>query len=161
AMSVGENKFVYSDQSTGNRKVRITHDWVERSSSKPPEAPVAPIYPPNGGDADGTELVFKWKESTDPDGDKITDYHFELSDRPDMKWPLSMNFYKMTSKTGDRGKPQYTLPHSGLLASDHKYYWRVRVKDDKGVWGPWSGTWSFTPRGPAAPTDVALDVNPD
>lgn len=35
-MSVGENQFVYTDQSSPGRKVRITHEWVERSSSRPP-----------------------------------------------------------------------------------------------------------------------------
>ena len=35
-----------------------------------------------------------------------------------MSWPLSPNFYKLISKTADRGKSQYTLPHGGLLAVD-------------------------------------------
>jgi hypothetical protein len=161
AMSVGENTFVYTDQSPGGRKVRVTHDWVERSASRPPEAPPAPTFPPDGGEADGTDLVFRWLPARDPDGDMIADYHFELSDRPDMKWPLSTNFYKLISNTPDRGKGQYTLPQGGLLASDQKYYWRVRAKDEKGVWGPWSSTWSFTPRGPSSPVEVTLDVDPD
>ena len=37
-MVVGENTFTYSDQSGGDRQVRITHRWVERSASKPPGA---------------------------------------------------------------------------------------------------------------------------
>lgn len=156
AMSVGENKFVYTDQSLGERKVRITHEWVERSVSRPPEAPPSPDFPPEGGEVEGTELVFRWMPPRDLDNDRIDDYHFELSDRQDMKWPLSTNFYKLISRTADRGKSQYTLPHSGLLAPGQKYYWRVRAKDEKGVWGPWSSTWSFTPRGPASPTDVTL-----
>jgi hypothetical protein len=155
-MSVGENKFVYTDQSPGGRKVRITHRWVERSASRPPQAPPAPAFPPDGGEAEGTNLVFRWLPARDPDGDRIADYHFELSDRPDMRWPLSTNFYKLISNTPDRGKARYTLPHGGLLAPDRKYYWRVRARDEKGVWGPWSATWSFTPRGPEAPVDVML-----
>jgi hypothetical protein len=78
-----------------------------------------------------------------------------------MSWPLSPNFYKLISKTADRGKAQYTLPHEGLLAVDRTYYWRVRAKNAKGVWGPWSATWSFTPRGPMTPTDVTLAVDRD
>ncbi len=161
AMSVGENKFVYTDQSPGGRKVRITHDWVERSASRPPEAPPAPAFPPDGGEAAGTDFVFHWLPARDPDGDRIADYHFELADRPDMKWPLSTNFYKLISNTPDRGKEQYTLPHGGLLASGQKYYWRVRARNEQGVWGPWSSTWSFTPRGPSAPIEVALAFDPD
>ncbi len=82
------------------------------------------MFPTDGGEADGTDLVFRWLPARDPDGDRIADYHFELSDRPDMKWPVSTNFYKLVSNTPDRGKDQYTLPHGGLLASDETYYWR-------------------------------------
>ena len=157
AMSVGDNQFVYTDQTPGARKVRITHNWVERSTSRQPEAPTAPAFPSDGGEVEGAQFVFRW---TAP-GDRIDDYHFELSDRQDMSWPLSPNFYKLISKTADRGNSQYTLPPGGLLAVDRKYYWRVRAKNDKGIWGPWSSTWSFTPRGPASPTDVALAVDHD
>jgi hypothetical protein len=161
AMSVGENKFVYTDESPAGRKVRITHHWVERSASRAPEAPPAPAFPPDGGEAEGTDLVFRWLPAKDPDGDRIADYHFELSERRDMKWPLSTNFYKLISNTPDRGKSQYTLPHIGLLAADRQYYWRVRARDEKGVWGPWSSVWSFTPRGPSPPVDVALALDPE
>jgi hypothetical protein len=161
AMSVGDNKFVYTDQSPGGRKVRITHDWVERSASRPPDAPAAPVFPVNGGEIDGDDLVFRWLPAKDPDGDRIADYHFELSDRPDMKWPLSTNFYKLISNTPDRGKEQYTLPHGGLLAPDQTYYWRVRAKDEKGLWGAWSPTWNFTNRGPSTPVEVALEFDAD
>jgi hypothetical protein len=160
-LSVGDNQLVYTDQSPGGRKVRITHEWVERSVSRPPQAPPAPTFPPDGGEVEGTHLAFRWMPARDPDGDRIADYHFELSDRQDMSWPLSPNFYKLISRTTDRGKARYTLPHGGLLAPDRRYFWRVRAKDAKGVWGPWSATWSFTPRGPGAPTDVRLAVDQD
>jgi len=179
-MVVGENAFTYSDESWGvgrignpSHRVRITHRWVERSASKPPLAPPAPVYPPDGGDANGTDVVFQWTPASDPDGDAIADYHFELSSRADMRYPLSMCFYKLISRTADvireRGKEpgkdkitvkaQYTLPQPGLLMPGRQYYWRVRAMDDKGVWGPWSRTWSFTPRGPAYPLDVTLDFD--
>jgi len=158
-MAVGENKFTYTDETKGRRSVRITHEWVERSASRPPQAAAAPVAPADGGETDGTNIVFRWADATDPDGDRITDYHFELSDRADMRWPLSTNFYRLISRTRDKGKAQYTLPHAGLLTPDKKYYWHVRAKDEKGVWGPWSGTWSFTPRGPAYPVDVTLDYD--
>jgi hypothetical protein len=161
AMSVGENRFTYTNQSTGERKVRVTHEWVERSASRPPEAPPAPVFPPDGGEVEGTDLVFRWEPARDPDGDPIGDYQFELSDRPDMRWPLSTNFYKLISKTADRGKAGYTLPQYGLLATERKYYWHVRARDEKGVWGPWSAIWSFTPRGPMPPVDVTMEVDPD
>ena len=172
-MAVGENGFAYSDQSSGERKVRITHEWVERSASKPPLAPPDAIYPPDGGEANGADIVFRWEAPADPDGDAIADYHFELSSRADMKMPLSMSFYKLISRTADAvrekgkdgsaekitAKAQYTVPEPGLLTPGQRYYWRVRGKDEKGVWGPWSRTWSFTARGPGYPLDVTLDCD--
>lgn len=173
-MGIGQNTFTYTDQSPGQRKVRITHSWVERSQSRAPAPPEAPLYPPDGGESNGTDIRFEWKPSVDPDGDVIADYQFELSPRQDMAFPLSMSFYKLISKTNDvtreKGKtpaqdkitpkPQYTLPQTGLLAPDKTYFWRVRAKDSQGVWGAWSKTWSFTPRGPAHPLDVTLDFDP-
>ncbi|HMF16648.1 MAG TPA: hypothetical protein VKE98_05540, partial [Gemmataceae bacterium] len=161
AMSIGDNKFLYTDQSPGKRRVSIIHHWVERSASRPPDAPPTPTYPPHKGEAEGTPVVFRWPAPKNTDNNPIADYHFELSDRQDMSWPLSPNFYKLISKTADRTKSQYTLPHAGLLQVDRTYYWRVRAKNAKGVWGAWSATWSFTPRGPGSPIDVALAVDRD
>ncbi|HEY2414842.1 MAG TPA: hypothetical protein VGI40_21535 [Pirellulaceae bacterium] len=158
-MGVGENRFTYSDESVGERQVRITHEWIERSASVPPAAPAAAISPADGGEAEGTDIVFQWQPAIDPDGGKIADYHFELSARADMKWPLSMSFAKMISRTADAGSAQYCLKSPGELNPDCKYYWHVRAKDAKGVWGPWSTTWSFTPRGPAPPLDVVLQYD--
>jgi hypothetical protein len=155
-MGIGKNAFAYTDQSAGERQVRITHEWVERSASRPPAAPPEPIFPPDAGEADGTDVVFQWKPAVDPDGDAIADYHFELSARPDMKWPLSMSFAKLISRTADAGKPRYTLAAPGQLNPDHEYYWHVRAQDRQGVWGPWSRTWKFTPKGPAVPLDVTV-----
>jgi hypothetical protein len=46
-----------------------------------------------------------------------------------------------------------------VLNPDTEYFWHVRVQDDKGVWGPWSPTWSFTLRGPAPPQVVSLEFD--
>ena len=173
-MAVGKNSFAYSDQSTGDRAVRITHQWVERSASRPPLAPPTPIYPADGGEADGTDITFQWPAVHDPDGAAMGDYHFELSSRADLRWPLSMCFYKLISRTADvikvkdpAGgkekiivKAQYTLSQPGLLTPDRRYYWRVRAMDEKGLWGPWSSIWSFIPRGPEHPRNVTLDFDP-
>ena len=169
-MVVGDNVFTYSDQTPGERKVKITHQWVERSTSKPPAAPPGPKNPPDGGESNGTDIVFQWQAAEAPDGGKIGDYQFELSRRADVKLPLSMDFYKLISRTADASvvkdkdgniasatvKSQYTLGLPGLLTPDEKYYWHVRAMNDKGVWGPWSKTWSFTARGVAHPLGVAV-----
>jgi len=159
-MSLGENKFIYSDETQGKRKVAITHEWVERSSSRPPLAPPEPVSPQDGMEVEGTKLTFKWQIPSDPDGDDIVDYHFELSDRSDIKWPLSPNFEKLISKTSDKGKAEYTLPYTGLLNSDTEYYWRVRAKDENGIWGLWSKIWKFIPQGPAPPVNVKIEFDP-
>jgi hypothetical protein len=156
-MVVGENRFTYTDQSTGPRRVRLTHEWVERSDSRPPAAPPAPVFPADGGRTDGTGIAFQWRPPQDPEGDGIADYHFELSERADMAWPLSSNFSKLVSNTADRGKPRYGVPYAGLLTPGREYYWRVRARSGNGVWGPWSKTWSFTPGGPAQPVEVTLE----
>ena len=173
-MAVGENAFTYSDQTEGERKVRITHNWVERSATKPPEAPPAAVSPADGGETNGTDVVFQWAAPADADGDAIMDYQFELSPRADMKYPLSMDFYKLISRTADAirtrdnatgkwtltgVKAQYALAQVGLLTPDRKYYWHVRAQDAKGVWGAWSKTWSFTARGPAYPVEVTVDYD--
>ena len=43
--------------------------------------------------------------------------------------------------------------------SRHGVFLARPARDDKGVWGPWSPTWSFTPRGPAPPRDVRLEFD--
>ena len=136
-MGVGTNPFTYVDESAG-RRVRITHQWIERSASRPPDAPAEPVFPLRGGETGGTAIAFQWRPAGDPDGDAIADYHFELSARADMKWPLSLSFAKLISRTADAGQARYTLPGPGLLNPDTKYFWHVRAKDNKGVWGPWS-----------------------
>ncbi|HEX5272825.1 MAG TPA: prolyl oligopeptidase family serine peptidase [Gemmataceae bacterium] len=157
-MAVGENRFTYTDQSTGPRRVRITHEWVERSDSRPPGAPPAPVFPAEGAHTDGTDIVFQWAPPRDAGGDGVADYHFELSDRADMAWPLSANFSKLVSNTADRGRPRYALPGAGLLTPGQAYYWHVRAKNGQGVWGPWGKTWSFIAGGPASPVEVSLEA---
>lgn len=153
-MVVGDNRFTYTDQSTGARKVRITHEWVERSLSQPPAAPPRPFFPADQGQTDGTAIAFRWDS---PSADHIADYHFELSDRPDLAWPLSANFEKLISNTADKGQARYTLPQAGLLTPGMQYHWRVCAKNDQGVWGPWSQTWRFTVGGLAPPLNVRLE----
>jgi hypothetical protein len=159
-MTVGENHFTYSDDSTTERRIRITHAWVECSASVPPSPPTMPIRPCDRGDVEGTDVVFEWQPAMDADGEKIADYHFELSARADMKWPLSMSFAKLISRTSDAGSHRFTLKAPGELTPDREYYWHVRAKDESGVWGNWSDTWRFTARGPSPPLDVSVDYDP-
>jgi hypothetical protein len=156
-LRLGENLVTYTDQSPGERRVRITHDWVERSLHRPPQAPAAAVTPTDGARTEGSGVAFEWRPADAAEGDAVADYHFVLSDRADLAWPLSSNFEKLLSNTSGRGRALYRLPAAGLLTPGRTYYWHVRACSDKGVWGPWSRTWSFTPGGPVVPRDVRLD----
>ena len=151
ALELGTNRVAYVDDTKGPRRVKLTHEWVESTASLPPAAPPAPVFPPDGGKPEGTKLTFKWQAPGDADGDAIADYHFQLSDRADMRWPLSPNFNKLTSKTPAKGKPQWAVPYAGLLNPGQTYYWRVQARDAKGVWSAWSKVWTFAPQGPGVP----------
>src|SRR5262249_19090583 len=62
------------------------------------------------------------------------------------------------SNTADRGQARYTTPYVGLLTPGQKYYWRIRARNDKGIWGDWSQTWTFTPNGCAPPEELRLEA---
>ena len=158
-LTVGENRIVYTDGSTGDRKVRVTHQWLDRNAWHPPNAPTEAVSPKDGATVEGTRPTFAWTVPSDPDGDAIADYHFELSEHADMRWPLSPNFEKRISLTPSKGKPEWTVPYVGLLNPDTDYYWRVRALEATGVWGPWSRTFSFRSQSPGVPLDVKLSSN--
>ena len=72
-----------------------------------------------------------------------------------------MTFAKLISRTADSGLARYALPAPGLLNPETKYFWHVRARDAKGVWGPWSPAWSFTPAAPSSPQEVHLEFDHD
>ena len=110
---------------------------------------------------DGTDIVFKWQAPADRRGRRIADYHFELSDRAGHGLAAVRQLRKADQQHGrTAARPRYSLPYVGLLTPGQKYCWHVRAKNDKGVWGPWSKTWSFTPGGPVPPLDVRLEAVP-
>ena len=156
-LEAGTNRIEYTDANEEPREVRITHRWLERTSWHPPEAPAEAMVPNDGETVRGSQVVFRWTQASDPDGDAIADYHFELSEHADMRWPLSPNFEKLVSRTFWRGKAQWTVPYVGLLNPGTTYYWRVRPRDAKGVWGAWSRVFRFQVRSPGVPLDVRLE----
>ncbi|MBP88964.1 MAG: hypothetical protein CMJ64_20000 [Planctomycetaceae bacterium] len=157
----GKNVIVYTDDSEEERQVQITHQWMERSDWHSPTPPSTAIFPADGSVVQGTKLTFRWSRADDPDGDEIADYHFELSEYPDMRWPLSPNFEKVISLTRFAGTATYELPYHGLLNSATSYYWRVRAMDSAGVWGAWSKTFRFETRATGVPRDLSLIATGD
>ena len=94
AMTVGNNRFTYLEHTDNNagpnaaRHLRLTHTWVERSKTHPPAAPAAPVAPANGGQPTARTSSSRGPPAT-RGGTAITDYHFQLAERPVCRWPLS------------------------------------------------------------------------
>jgi len=152
-VSLGDNQFVYTDQSAPERKVKITHSWSECDAPVVPAAPAQALDPVDGGHANGTRITFRWQPSAS--GAPAADYEFQLSEYPDVRYVLSSNFEKLISRTENRGTSSFQLPDVGLLNPDQAYYWRVRARSEEGVWGPWSKVYSFTAQAPAVPVNVS------
>lgn len=156
-LHVGRNLVKYVDDTQGGRVVRITHRWLERTAWHPPEAPATAEFPADGQTIEGTRPTFCWSAASDPDGDEIVDYHFELSEFEDMRWPLSPNFERLISRTPSKGKCEWRVPYVGLLNPQTTYYWRVRARDATGVWGRWSRTFRCRADAPGVPLDLRLE----
>ena len=158
-MGVGTNAFTYTDESASGRRMRITQQWVERSASRPPVAPARSGLSSRGR-----------SDRRDRDQFPVAAGHRSRR-RCDQRLPLRtlrtrrhevapLDELRQAHLSDSRRRPgAYTLPGPGLLNPGTKYFWHVRARDDKGVWGPWSPTWSFTPRGPAPPQDVYLEFD--
>jgi hypothetical protein len=155
-LTVGANRLIYRDETSAFRSVRITHQWLERTSWHPPLAPTTALAPLDEATVEGTQVAFAWSEASDPDGDAIADYRYELSADPDMRWPLSPNFEKRISLTDSKGTATWRVPYAGLLNPNTTYYWRVKAMDARGVWGAWSSPFSFRVRGPGVPLNLKL-----
>ncbi len=152
-LELGENTIKYMDETEGERKVRITHSWVERTAWRRPSVP-KPTTPANGATVEGTLVRFGWDPPDDQGSSEVEDYHFQLSHREDVRWPMSPNFDKLISKTGSRGKTEWVTPYVGLMNPDTDYYWRVRAKNADGVWGEWSEAASFKCAASGVPINV-------
>ena len=159
SLELGENIVRYSDETRGPRSVRITFQWVERSWPTPPPPPPEPVFPTDGAQVDGTQLTLRWKAPVHPEGDRIVAYFFQLSDDPALRWALSSAFEQMVPAT--ENPPSFLTRKAGLLNPGKHYYWHVRAKTDKGVWSPWSSTWSFVPQGPGVPLSLRMERTAD
>ena len=153
ALEVGDNHIAYRDESETTTQVEITHTWRQRDDSKPPQPPQA-RFPQPDAQVDGTQLTFAWEPVTD-----AADYHFQLGTCADLKYCLSPTFDKLVSNTPSAGKAEWSVPYEGLLNPDQTYYWRVRARNNDGLWGPWSSSWAFSAKAPGVPLDVDLEVD--
>jgi hypothetical protein len=161
SLSAGLNNVAYKDDSKDGRHVRITHCWNESSIILPPLPPAAATKPTSGSRLDlaSPQKRLRWEPAKDPDG-FIADYHIQVSTRPDMLYPVSPVFDRIIFSQ----EPEWKVP-DGWLLKGQTYYWRVRAKDNWGVWSDWSKVWTFTAAEPAPkppkPKDTAKPADAD
>lgn len=200
SLQLGNNKVQYFQDNKNKSNVILSIEWVENYENAPPTKVIIPIYPNDQAEVNQLKFTFTWENATDTDGDQIINYEFQLSDRQDMKYPLSPTFnvytyanpafqftgeikstlnarnntgnillgdvsalkklyplkHHQNSRVLSEDINQFQVPLDGLLNSGQKYYWRVRAQDDKGNWGDWSQTWSFTPIGIMPPKNFRI-----
>lgn len=152
ALSLGENQVQYSDVTGATGSIKITHQWVERDGWHLPLQPVAPIFPADGSSIAMTQPVtFTWQNATSSDGAGIFQYHVELCDRSDCRWPLSSIFD--SDLAGFDPIQQVPLQNSfaawpmqffDWFNPGQTYYWRVKAEDTRALWSDYSPIWRFT-----------------
>jgi hypothetical protein len=151
-LKLGDNVINFTSANVPNAKLGIS--WQETSLLKPPYSDITPVFPLDESNVDSTQFTFIWTKPSDPNGYTITDYEFELSDRLDMKYPLSPTFDRYISSFGKGIQTNFIISTSGMLNDGTAYFWHVRAKNSGGVWGDWSPTWYFIPHGAMAPVNV-------
>ena len=151
----GENTIAYRDDSPGNRKVQVTYGWQEERSIRPPGAPGL-VYPEQGADANRLDFEFRWKRARGGSG-KVDDYHIQVSRYADFRWCVNPAFDRYVGRTAYAGGTKWQAEFPNLLNPDETYYWRVRARNEKGVWGDWSEVRSFVPHGPRLPVGLRLE----
>ena len=150
-LAFGLNQVTYRDDSE-KRTIEVVHSWRESSVPHPPIPPTSPVLPAQGGEVDLGESCFQWMDARDPDGDRISAYQFQLSRRPDLRWPLSPGFDQLIVQGESGAAPaRFRPPRPGMLDHGETYYWRIRARDETGLWGNWSETWTCRGRGPGPP----------
>jgi len=140
----GENRIEYRDETKGNRKVQVTYGWQEEHGIRPPDIP-EPVFPENGARVAGLDFEFRWKQ-VKGNGSRVDDYHVQVSRYRDFRWCVCPTFDRYVSRTGYAGKTRWQPQFGGLLNPGEPYYWRVRARNAKGVWGTWSRVCAFEPQ---------------
>lgn len=142
-LRLGENVVEYRDESTGPRDVTITHRWRETEALVPPPPPPVALSPAAGAAVAADRVTYAW-----PAVAGARRYRLQVSLRPDFAWPYRPGLDVAIPDT------TWTVPFEGIYSPGVTHYWRVRAMGERGAWGPWSGTWTFTWDGPRVPVAV-------
>jgi len=141
-LRLGQNRVVYTDDTSAPHELALTHVWQECDSGVPPDPPHL-VYPGDGTTVRDSALTFRWQPVHD-----ASRYHIQVSRRQDMRIPYRSSFDAVVTETG------FGIPFTGIFAPDTTYYWRVRTQDEGGVWGKWSPVSTFEWQGPRVPVNL-------
>ena len=146
-LRVGENQVRYQDQSGGQRQVRVTHQWREKSGPAPLEPPWLPDEPASGATVVQSLVRLAW-----PLVEGARAYHLQVSRRDDFAYPYRPSLDVIIPAN------TWQTPFWGLCNPGETYYWRLRCQDQEGVWGPWSRVWNFSWQGPLPPVELKYEL---
>jgi len=145
-LRVGKNRVRYWDATAGPHAVQITHRWKESSAVTPLPPVAAPDYPPVGTPLRDSIVTFRWPAVQGADR-----YQLRVSRRPDFLFPYRPCLDVIIPST------EWTVPYTGIFSPNTTYFWRLRCRDQWGVWGRWGATWTFTWHGPRVPVDLRCE----
>ncbi len=110
----------WSDNWSETRSLTITIDIA------PPTTP----SPSNGSTIIDTTPFLDWEDVA-----SSTVYHIQVNTNSDFTGTVIADDDTLNAS-------QY--PITEALSDNTTYYWHVRIKNEDGVWGDWSSTWSFS-----------------
>ena len=148
ALRVGVNEIAYRDAAAEPHQVRITHEWQECSSLLPPPTPI----PAALENAETLGPLLRWTQPEHPQGRIITHGRIQVRADPKMRVAVSPNLERVFQT----GVPEWQTPN-GWLLPEKTYYWRVRTRDEAGIWSPWSEVATFALNGPGLVLDVRVE----
>jgi len=109
--------------------------------------------PPSGSSIIDTTPLLDWEDIIG-----VETYHIQVS---------TDSTFDIVDTVNDDTIIQSEYQISTLLSNNITYYWRVRVKNEDGIWGDWCSTWDFTvdiepPANPVSPLDgnLIIDTTP-
>ncbi len=147
SLRLGVNEIAYRDATSGPHQVQITHEWQECDAVRPPPAPV-----PVAAATMSLAPTLRWQQPASAQKRPISHYRIQVRFDPKMRVPVSPNLERVFASA----KPQWQVP-VGWLVPNKKYYWRVRARDEGGIWSSWSKVASFTAQGPGLVKQITVD----
>lgn len=112
--------------------------------TSPPRKP-SDLAPRNNAVVGATKPVLTWLATATVDGAPLLAYQVQIDDTADLSSP----YYDTTqvnsgTQSLDLNAPPSPAPAFTALTNGQVRYWRVRVKNDSGLWSDWSDIAQFT-----------------